>query len=214
MFADRAHAGRALGEALRGRDLTRPIVLAAPRGGAPVGAEIARALGCELDVVLVRKLRHPRQEELAIGAIGEAGAIALNERIAETVDRAALEQEIARRRGELTARSERYRAARPAADVRDRDVILVDDGVATGATLQAAIDVVRRRGPRRIIVAIPVAPAETLDRLKRSADDVICLQTPTKFQSVAQFYDTFAQTLDDEVVSLLNQFGSRDAATE
>lgn len=211
MFTDRAAAGRALAEALSGRSLTRPIVLAAPRGGVPVGAEIARALRCELDVVLVRKLRHPWQEELAVGAIGEASAIVLNERIAKSVDRESLKREIERQCVELAARSERYRAIRPAADLTGRDVILVDDGVATGATMQAAIDVVRQRGAGRILVALPVAPADTLDRLKRAADEVVCLEAPTVFQSVAQFYETFSQTSDDEVVALLREFGGMDS---
>ena len=214
MFTDRAAAGRALGESLAARDFVHPIVLAAPRGGVPVGAEIAHALGCELDVVLVRKLRHPWQEELAVGAVGEAGAIVLNDRIAESVDQAALQREIDRQRAELAARGERYRAVRPAADLHGRDVILVDDGVATGATMQAAIDVVRKRGARRLIVALPVAPADTLGRLKRSADDVVCLKAPTVFQSVAQFYESFAQTSDDEVIALLREFSGRIAEEE
>lgn len=206
MFTDRAHAGKALADALAYRGIENPLVLAAPRGGVPVGAEIARRLRCDLDVVLVRKLRHPLQPELAIGAVGEDGAIALNADIARTVHPEQLQAEIDHQRAEIERRAAVYRAVKPPVDVRGRNVILVDDGVATGATMQAAIEVARQQGAARTVVALPVAPPDTRDALAREADEIVCLLTPPSFRAVALYYDDFPQLSDDDVVATLRDF--------
>jgi predicted phosphoribosyltransferase len=205
-FDDRSDAGRSLAAALAhygGRDDV--VVLALPRGGVPVGYEVATALGADLDVIVVRKLGAPGQEELALGAIAAGGTIVLNDDVVHglgvpeaTVD------DIARREGQELARRERaYRGSRPAADLRDRTVILVDDGLATGATMRAAVESVRQRRPERLVVAVPTAAADTRDEIAREVDEVVCVTTPTPFRGVGMWYRDFAQTSDDEVMRLL-----------
>ncbi|MBL0921170.1 MAG: phosphoribosyltransferase [Phycisphaerales bacterium] len=202
-FHDRAHAGRLLAERLQGLHFNDPVVLAVPHGGLAVGAEIAPALHAELDVVLVRKLRHPLQSELAIGAVGEGASPILNERCCRGLDRHTVECEAARRAREVEDRLACYRAIRPAANLSGRDVILVDDGVATGATIEAAVEVVQRRRPGRVIVALPVAPPDCLDRLGELADEVVCLESPEDFGAVGQFYERFEQIDDEQACAML-----------
>ena len=205
-FRDRRDAGRRLGRELA-RFAGRPdvLVLALPRGGVPVGFEIARALGAPLDVLVVRKLGAPGQEELALGAIASGGIRILDSDIVRTLGVTAGEiQEIqARETGELARRERAFRGHRPPVALEGRTVILVDDGVATGSTLLAAIAAVRQRGPAAIIVAVPVGPATTVERLGELADEVICLSTPSPFRAVGEFYEVFDQTDDEEVRRLL-----------
>jgi len=205
MFQDRRDAGRRLGERLADMHFERPVVLAIPRGGVEVGVETARAINAELDVALVRKLRHPAQPELAIGAVGEEGEPYVNERTAVGLDREAIDHEVRQRREELQERSSRYREAKSVASLEGRDAILVDDGVATGSTMEAALRVTRARGPRRVIVALPVAPPAAVDRLSGEADEVVCLDAPESFAAVGQFYERFDQTTDEQVVQLLHE---------
>jgi len=205
LYRDRRDAGVQLAERLASVQLHQPVVLAVPRGGVEVGREVARALGAELDLALVRKLRHPMQPELAIGAVGEGGTVVIDDRTAAGVDRDALQREIETRQGELGERSDLYRQAKSSVDIADRDALLVDDGVATGSTMQAAVEVTRRRGARRVIVALPVAPPQAVDRLKESADEVVCLMAPSDFAAVGQFYQQFDQVDDDEVVQTLRE---------
>lgn len=205
-YPDRAQAGRSLAAQLLRVEFVSPIVLALPRGGVPVAAEVARALGAELDVLLVRKLGHPAQPELAIGAIGESGPPVLNAVIARTVSRDDLDRALARERSVLAARADIYRAVRPPAALHGRDAILVDDGVATGATMRAAIAVARAAGVSRVIVALPVAPPDTAETLRREVDRLVCPLTPTYFQAVGQFYRDFGEVTDAEVLATLREF--------
>lgn len=205
-FSDRRDAGRRLARALE-RYAGRPdvIVLALPRGGVPVGYEVARALGAPLDVFLVRKLGVPGQEELAMGAIASGGGRALNRYVLDSLgipDRV-VESVTAMEREELARRERVFRGSRPPPGIGGRTVILVDDGLATGSTMRAAIEAVRARGPTRLVVAVPVAAGETCAELADAVDDMICLATPEPFQAVGLWYEDFTQTGDDEVRALL-----------
>jgi putative phosphoribosyl transferase len=203
---DRGAAGRALAAALAERYAnTSPLVLALPRGGVPVAVEIARRLDAELDIMLVRKLGAPGQRELAAGAIASGGIRVLNCSVIEGLDisDAALEEVTARELEELERRERVYRGDRRRPSIEGRCVILVDDGVATGATMRAAIAALRRQAPSRVVVAVPVAPRETVSVLETEADEVVCLATPEPFWAIGQWYRTFDQVSDDEVRRLL-----------
>lgn len=207
-FRNRREAGHRLAAELRGY-AHRPdvIVLALPRGGVPVGYEIARELGVPLDVFVVRKLGVPWHDELAMGAIASGGVQVLNRalmRIAHVSD-AQLEQVVAAERGELERRERLYRGDRAFPDLRGKTVILVDDGLATGATVSAAITALRMEGPTRIVVAVPVAASQVCDAFRDVADEIICAETPEPFHSVGMWYDDFSQTTDDEVHQLLDR---------
>lgn len=214
MFADRVEAGQRLGAALR--DFLaeecageRPVVLALPRGGVPVGYEVAKAVHAPLDVFIVRKLGAPTQPELAMGAIASGSVRLLNAEVVRALQitphqvEATAELEAL----ELQRREQAYRGHRAPADVAGRCVLLVDDGVATGYTMRAAVEALRQLRPKRIIVAVPVAAKETCDELKREADAVFCLFTPFDFAAVGQWYRRFEQTSDDEVRQLLERAG-------
>ncbi len=181
------------------------IVLGLPRGGVPVAFEIAETLDAPLDVFVVRKLGVPGHEELALGAIASGGVRVVNRRVVEQLSIPPDQVEaIAAAEGRELARRERdYRGERPPPDLTGRTVILVDDGLATGATMLAAIRAVRRRHPARVVVAVPVAPQEVCEALRRETHDVACLLTPAAFRSVGTWYDDFSQTSDDEVRALL-----------
>lgn len=207
VFADRVDAGRRLAARLthlRGSDV---VVVGLPRGGVPVAAEVARALGAPLDVVVVRKLGVPYQPELGMGAIGEDGVRVINDRVVRGagVSPAELAAVEARERVELARRAERFRAGRPRTPLAGRTVVVVDDGIATGSTAKAACEVVRAEGARRVVLAVPVAPADWTDRLAGVADELVCVGTPEPFFGVGQFYADFTQTRDDEVVDCLRR---------
>ncbi len=208
LFRDRTDAGQALAEKLK-QYADRPdvLVLALPRGGVPVGYEIARALHAPLDVFLVRKPGLPGHEELAMGAIATGGVRVLNQDVVrplqipdEIIDMVA-SQEL----HELERRERVYRGDRPPPAVRGRTVILVDDGLATGSSMRAAVAALRQQGPARIVVAVPVGAAETCAEIRAQADDVICACTPDPFYAVGLWYRDFSQTTDDEVRELLER---------
>lgn len=203
IFHDREEAGWMLAERLRGLPLHDPVVLAIPRGGVETGAALARGLECELDVVLSRKLRAPHQPELAVGAVSEDGGVYLNDFADAVADAAFIEAERRRQVAEIASRRMRFRAVRPPADVRGRSVILTDDGIATGATMIAALRTVRAAGAKEIIVAVPVGSASRIAAIRPLCDRVVCLQQPEDFQAVGQFYRSFAQVEDERVVELL-----------
>jgi predicted phosphoribosyltransferase len=207
-FADRAEAGRMLGEALSvyaGR--IDVLVLALPRGGVPVAYEIARMLAVPLDIWLVRKLGAPGQEELAMGAMAGTDTLVLNKEIIKllNIDEASINAAIARERTELERRNKLYRRGMPAPDIQGKTIILVDDGLATGATMHAAIVSLRNAGAARIVVAVPVGTTSACRKIRQEADDLVCLYTPEPFFGVGQWYDNFIQTADEEVLALLGQ---------
>ena len=207
-FRDREDAGRSLGAALkRLGGMVNPIVLGLPRGGLPVAFEVARAVHAPLDVWVVRKLGHPLQTELAIGAIASGGVRVLNEAlIARTGLPAALVEQIsAREHEELKRREKAYRGDAPPQELRGRSVILVDDGLATGATMSAAVAAVRQLGPHEVIVAVPVAPADTVQQLLGEADRVVCLEVPEPFLSIGSWYGSFPQLEDGEVLEIMRR---------
>jgi len=208
-FTDREEAGWILVERLRGQPLHDPVVLAIPRGGVETGAAIARGLGCKLDVVLARKLRAPHQPELALGAVSEDGDVSLNDFATALTDSgsAFIEAERQRQLAEIARRRTMFRAVRPQADVKGRTVILTDDGIATGATIIAAIHTVRAAGAKEIIVAVPVGATARIDAIRPLCDRVICLQEPEDFWAIGQFYRTFEQVEDERVVELLRDYG-------
>jgi putative phosphoribosyl transferase len=202
-FTDRKEAGLKLAARLVESYAGHPdlIVLALPRGGLPVGYEVARALGAPLDVFVVRKLGVPGHEELAMGAIASGGALSVNRDVVHALDiperkvRELADVEAA----EVTWRERRYREGRRPLDVRGKTVLVVDDGLATGSTMRAAVLALRELGPANVIVAVPIAPEQTADDLSTLADDVICLANPEPFYAVGQFYDNFSQVSDEEV---------------
>jgi putative phosphoribosyl transferase len=217
MFRDRSHAGRYLATKLR-RYAGRPdvVVLGLPRGGVPVADEVARALGAPLDVFLVRKLGVPGREELAMGAIASGGVRVVNEDVVRQlgIPEAVLDEAAAEERQELDRRAAAYRDGRPAPELRDKTVILVDDGLATGSTMRAAVAAVRQLGPARVVVAVPVGAAETCAEFRGEADEVVCAVTPEPFFAVGSWYEDFTQTSDEEVRELLARAAERSTQEE
>jgi len=204
-FTDREDAGRQLAarlEHLRGRD---PVVVALPRGGVPVAAEVAEALGAPLDICVIRKLGVPSQPELGLGAIGEDGVRVLNRQVMRVAGVTAeqLAKVEASERAELERRVLRYRAGRPGVELAGRTVVVVDDGVATGSTARAACRIVRARGAGRVVLAVPVAPADWTASMEGEADDLVAVRTPVAFYAIGQFYQDFTQTTDAEVTECL-----------
>jgi putative phosphoribosyl transferase len=208
-FVDRADAGRRLGAKLMGRHLENPLVLALPRGGVEVGFEVALALHAPLDVMPARKLGAISQPELAIGAIAPDAAI-LNDRIIAELglQQEDIDREIAEQRVEMERQAALFRSGRPPLDLAGKTVILVDDGLATGATASAAIASVRHHHPHRVILAVPVGARDTAARLQQEADEVLCLETPWDFRAVGQWYEDFNQTPDELVIELLRRAGT------
>ena len=213
VFRDREDAGWRLARRLKDRELRDPLVLAIPRGGVVTGAVVASELGAELDVVLARKLRTPGQPELAIGAISEDGDVYLNAlaRRAPGVTEAYLRDERAHQLEEVRRRRRLFRAVRPETHVSGRSVIVADDGIATGSTMLAALRVLNTRTPHEIIVAVPVAPRDLIELIRGQCSHVECLLALIEFDAVEQFYGDFHPVGDDEVMSLLREFGGLDA---
>jgi putative phosphoribosyl transferase len=205
MFQDREDAARQLAEKLKGRELHDPLVLAIPRGGVVTGAVLARELDAELDVVLSRKLRHPWQPELALGAVSESGHMVLNPLRSEEggFSEDYLHEERSHQLEEIERRKKLFRAVRPRAPIANRSVIVTDDGIATGSTMLAALESLKEQHPREIIVAVPVASPDRLVEVRRLCDEVVCLLSPHSFWAVGQFYRDFSPVEDNEVVELL-----------
>jgi putative phosphoribosyl transferase len=205
-FSDRADAGRQLAERLTAY-ARRPdvLVLALPRGGVPVAFEVAKRLDVPLDLFLVRKLGLPGHEEFAIGAIASGGVRVLDDDVVRSlgVSREEIDRVTRQEEQELSRRERLYRDDRPGPEVRDRIVILVDDGLATGSTMRAAISALRLEGARRIVVGVPVAPRETCEAIRAEVDEIVCVEMPEQFRAVGMWYDDFGQTSDEEVSALL-----------
>lgn len=208
MYRDRQEAGRKLAKALTHLKGLSPIVLALPRGGVPVGAEVAAALGAPLDVVVVRKIGAPFHRELGVGALVllDKAEIVWNHSLLNDLglSESELHDGVETEAKEAQRRVARYRGTRPGLHLKGRTVILVDDGLATGITAQAALRALRRASPGHLVLAVPVAPPDTLARLAKEADETVCLAQPAFFQAVGQFYDDFRQTTDEEVLALLS----------
>lgn len=207
MFNDRVEAGRQLATKLLeyvGKDV---LVLAIPRGGVVVGYEVAHRLKAPLDVIAPRKIGAPGNLELAIGALTEDGTLILDQRLVKYygISENYIKEEVERQLHEIKRRLHMYGGDRPYPNLKGKTVILVDDGIATGATMMAAIASIRKKGAEKIIVAVPVAPSSTLSKLRRNVDKLICLHTPEPFFAVGQFYRIFDQTSDEEVISLLKR---------
>jgi len=208
MFRDRKEGGRLLAERLKAYEREKEIlVLALPRGGVVTGAEIARHLRVPLDVLIVRKIGAPLQPELAAGAVSETGAVVLNQNVLSSygIPEEYIQTEIARQKKEISGRQELYREGKGLKDLEGKTVIIVDDGVATGATMKAAIETLKKERLKRVVLALPVAPPDTADELRRMVDEFICLETPSHFMAVGNYYDDFSQTTDEEVVGLLGK---------
>jgi predicted phosphoribosyltransferase len=205
-YRDRTEAGRVLAGALRGyagRDDV--VVLALPRGGVPVAYEVAMELGAPLDLMLVRKLGFPGREELAIGAVASGGVRVLNPETAGYLSPEVIERITGRELAELARRQRRYRGDKPLPELGGRTIILIDDGLATGSTMRAAVAALRQLGPESIVVAVPVAPPSTIEELRPVVDDIVCPRTPELFFAIGQWYLDFTQTSDEEVVELLQR---------
>lgn len=215
MFEDRYDAGRALIPAMRGRALNDPIIMGLPRGGVPVAYEIALALEAPIDVITVRKLGAPSQPELAIGAIASGGIQVLNDELIARIpglDESVIKTIVANEMQELARRERLYRGDEPFPGLRQRDVVLVDDGMATGATMRAAAEAVLSQEPSNVLVAVPTASKEAVRLLEEIVDDVVCLETPSPFFAVGYFYRNFGQTSDEEVRRLLAEIHDNRSA--
>ncbi|MFQ5742945.1 MAG: phosphoribosyltransferase [Acidobacteriota bacterium] len=206
-YADRTDAGARLAEELEPvlRDAPDPMILAVPRGGVVIGDVVAEALGLPLDVLVVEKIGHPSNPELAVGAVGEKDALWLDELTAGRLDPEALQARIERERQELEAKLRLIRAVRPRVPVEGRTAVVVDDGVATGATVRAALLALREARPAGRVLAVPVGPPETLHHLERIADAIVCPLRPRAFYAVGQWYEVFGQVSDDEVLSIIKR---------
>lgn len=209
VFANRIEAGKLLAQSLLSIKEKDPIILGLPRGGVPVAYEVAHALNKPLDVIIVRKLGVPWQNELAFGAIGEGDQIFLNQHIIKTLE---INQEtqdhiISREREEIKNRQIRFRGDRKPIDIKGRCVVIVDDGIATGATVEVACKVAKARGASEIIVAAPVAAQRTVKKLANVSDKIIVLDSPENFESVGEWYEDFSPTLDEDVIQILTKVG-------
>jgi predicted phosphoribosyltransferase len=209
LFRNRQDAGRRLAKALSGYKGRRPVVLALPRGGVPVAAEVASSLDAPIDLVLVRKIGLPTQPELAMGAVvdGAAPIVIRNNDVIFAAGVGAYEFDAVcdRELAEIERRRQRYIGDRPRVEIAGRVAIVIDDGIATGATMKAALRAIRKRGPEELVLAVPVAPVETIDDLRGEVDALVCLETPAIFGAIGYFYDDFRQVSDDEVIAILRR---------
>ncbi|HEX7565403.1 MAG TPA: phosphoribosyltransferase family protein [Bradyrhizobium sp.] len=216
-FQDRSDAGRRLAEALSSYKDRHPIVLALPRGGVPVAAEVAAALDAPLDLILVRKIGVPTQPELAMGAVvdGTAPIVVRNEEVIELSGTTADEFDAAcaRELAEIERRRQLYIGDRPRAEITGQVVIVIDDGIATGATTRAALQAIRNRKPKELVLAVPVAPPDTITKLRGEVDALVCLETPELFGAIGYFYRDFRQVSDQEVVAILKRFPAKRPAS-
>jgi putative phosphoribosyl transferase len=209
-FQDRKQAGQLLAEKFKAPRYSKNlIVLAIPRGGVAVGKELAEILGCPLDVIVTKKIGAPANPELAVGAVGPIGEPVVNEKLATQVgaDEKYLQSQIPKLQADIKRREKRFRAGKPSLNLKDKQVVITDDGVATGATMAAAVEIVRQQEPKKIIVAVPVIAQDTLAKIENLADEVIYLQAPRLFFAVGQFYRDFKQVEDREVIKLLASGG-------
>lgn len=207
-FQDRNEAGQLLAKKLKALRLPKNlIVLAIPRGGVVVGKKLAEVLDCSLDVIVTKKIGAPANPELAVGAVGPIGEPVVNEELATQVgaDEKYLKSQILRLKTEIKRKEKEFRGGKPPLNLKDKQVIITDDGVATGATMVAAVEIVRQQEPKRIIVAVPVIAQDTLAKIENLADEVIYLQAPKLFFAVGQFYQDFKQASDEEVIRLLKE---------
>lgn len=215
MFRDRTDAGEQLADLVKQREIDADIVLAIPRGGLPLGRAVADELDAPLDVIVSKKIGAPRNPELAVGAAASDGSIWLND---DLIDRLGLDPEQVRTDGQRVAqqareKAQQYRGDRPAPDLAGKDVLVVDDGVATGATMISCARLAREAGAAHVTIAVPVGPPNSIEALHAEADDVVCPQTPPHFQAVGQFYDSFRQVSDDEAMAYLTDERSRNSET-
>jgi len=215
-FRDREDAGRQLAVELRGYANERPLVLAIPNGGVPVAFEVARALGCELEVWVVKKLGVPWYPALGVGAIAEGGQLSISRALIEDINLSGVElaQVTETKRREVDERVQKYREGRARPDLRLRTVIIVDDGISTGGTANAAIESVRAAGPRRLVLAVPVASPAVLSRLGQHVDRVVCLNTPTELYALGLWYDDFPRVTDEQAMRFLERARHGFAVTQ
>jgi predicted phosphoribosyltransferase len=217
-FRDRSDAGRRLAKALAAYKREKPVILALPRGGVPVAAEVAAVLKAPLDLILVRKIGVPMQPELAIGAVVDGGQpiIVRNEDISQLVGVSEIEfKEICTAElAEIERRRERYLGDRTRVEVRGRVTIVIDDGIATGATTRAALRATRMRNPQKLVLAVPVAPTEALVEMRQEADDVVCLEAHERFRAIGWFYEDFTQVADQQVIGALKRFAPATVANK
>ena len=215
LLKNRVEAGKQLAQALKTAS-ENAIVLAVPRGGVIVGYEVAKALGIPLDVIVTKKIGAPDNPELAIGAVAEDGTFILDDDLVDRlfIPKDYIKEEVERQRREIQRRLLRYRGDVPYPSLKNREVIVVDDGVATGSTLKAALRLLRHKGAKTVTVAVPVGPPDTIRELEKLADRVVCLQTPEPFYAIGQFYVDFSQTSDEEVTELLKLSREKSLSTE
>ena len=205
IFADRRDAGKQLAELLKGLEIENPVVLALPRGGVVAGAEVAAALNAPLDLAVAKKIGHPQNPEAAVGAVSEDGQVYLDERVQDLVDPAWLDKEAARKVEEAKQLRKQYTGRTDPPSLKEKTAVLVDDGIATGSTMFAAIMSARARGASKVVVAVPVGPPSTLQRLRALADDVVAVAAPEFLFAVGAHYADFRQVSDEEVIATLSQ---------